>query len=942
MTSLRAVLLPALCACLWACGETAVAPPAPDASPVATDAGSLQDAGDSDAGSSPDAGNSPADAGCTPACSGRSCGDDGCGGSCGTCSGAGQTCVEATGACVVCTPDCSGLECGVDPICGTSCGTCLTGAVCNAEGQCDDPCTPDCGTFQCGPDPVCSTLGCGTCGTGSDCDQGQCIASCVPDCQGRVCGPDPVCGQLDCGTCAAGSLCDASGKCGPACGNSCDPFSVMLIPDTQYYTSKQAAGEKNSLFKQFRWILANRTSHDIRFVIHLGDITNNNRDSQWVVADAAYDLLDAAGMPYSILPGNHDYRDDAKDGLAVRGSSKIDAKGYFPPSRFAGKPWYGGALNGSSTNNYTLFESGPYKFMVISLEYGPRKEALCWAENLIASHPDRRVIIASHCIQTHGAGFNLNCPSSEYDMVGGSGKTIFDELAKRHSNVFLLASGHIHDSEYKLLRGLAGNPIHAVLTDYQMEGVKGCKAGTYTGNGWMRELVFTPRENLVYVRTFTVEDGNTTLFAQGKPALYCDTFNKNPASSDHQYSFAYDLSTPLAANVRREGEHAFNDFTVNDVSAGNQRAPVVAGRPTGGFVVAWEDDSDKSDGEGSYDVMLRGFAPGGCEAFSQRLASASGAGQQLAPALGVAADGSFVVAWEDDADANGTFQIRARGFAADGKERFAPITVNAVADGQQRRPALAMAADGRFTVAWEDDRDKDGKPQVWVRGFEANGTQRFAERSVHADAAGVRQRPAITALPNGGFLVAWEDDGDANGTFQIHARGFNADGTERLARLTVNSASAGQQRNPVVGADDQGRFVAAWEDDPESDGKYQILIRGFESNGSQRFADKRAHSVAGGQHRGPSLAVAGKGAFAVTWQDDGDDNGSYQVRMAGFSATGSASLAEQTVNRIAAGQQLAPAAAIDATGTITVVWQDDLDANETYELMARGVGWTIP
>lgn len=62
--------------------------------------------------------------------------------------------------------------------------------------------------------------------------------------------------------------------------------------------------------------------------------------------------------------------------------------------------------------------------------------------------------------------------------------------------------------------------------------------------------------------------------------------------------------------------------------------------------------------------------------------------------------------------------------------------------------------------------------------------------------------------------------------------------------------------------------------------------------------------------------------------------------MVGFAATGAGSLAELTVNRIASGQQLAPSAAIDATGAVSVVWQDD--GNETYELMGRGVGWTMP
>ncbi len=888
------------------------------------------------ASTEPADGGLDADGGCAPDCALRECGDDGCGGSCGGCDAdAGEVCVEASGQCVACTPDCTGLECGLDPVCGSACGACEPGWACSPDGLCEQQCVPDCGPAACGPDPICGTLDCGACPPGEDCDdQGQCVPACAPDCQGTACGPDPVCGTLDCGTCQAGTVC-TGGQCTPAgCGEFCEPFSIVLLPDTQYYTAKQAAGPQNTLFKQLTWVLDHRQDHDIRFVIHLGDITHNNTRAQWDVAAAAFDLFDAAGMPYSVMPGNHDYK--AADGTPGRGDSLMNDPAYFPPSRFAGRPWYGGSYGSGNQNNYALFEVGPYKFMVISLEYGPRKGPLCWAEDLIESHPDRRVILVSHCIQTHGGGFNQSCPDADWLMVGGSGQTIWDELASRHSNVFLMVSGHINDSEYRLRHGLAGNPVHTILTDYQMEGVHSCHSGTYTGNGWMRELVFTPRENRVYVRTFSVEDGDTTLFSGGVPTLYCDNYDTDPAAAAHQFDFAYDLST-AAPDERNEGGRAFVDQTVNTVGTGDQIQAVLAGRPAGGFVAAWEDDS-----QGNPDVMMRGFEPGGCQAFSQRMAPADGTGTQLAPAAGMAADGSFVVAWQDDTDGNGVYQIHARGFDAGGSERFTRITVNSVSTGQQENPAVAVAPDGRFAVAWEDDRDRDGDMQVWLRGFNADGSERFAERSVHADVAGKRQRPAVAATPDGGCVVVWEDDGDGNGIFQIHARGFRADGSERFARRTVNSQAAGQQRNPAVAADGTGGFVVVWEDDQDSDGDYQLLARGFDAGGSQRFADKRVHQVAGGQHRAPVVAAAPNGAFAVAWEDDGDGNGKYQIRVRGFTASGAESLGERTVNRIADGQQLAPGLALDDTGALAIVWQDDMDGNGYYQLLARGLDWALP
>ncbi|AKU93167.1 Tryptophan synthase alpha chain [Vulgatibacter incomptus] len=112
---------------------------------------------------------------CIPSCTGRVCGDDGCGGTCGTCK-IGEECT-AEGKCEakVCTPDCDGKSCGSDG-CGGSCGTCADGFACSAEQLCacetgNCGCTPDCDGKSCGPDGCDGT--CGTCGNQQECDPDQ-------------------------------------------------------------------------------------------------------------------------------------------------------------------------------------------------------------------------------------------------------------------------------------------------------------------------------------------------------------------------------------------------------------------------------------------------------------------------------------------------------------------------------------------------------------------------------------------------------------------------------------------------------------------------------------------------------------------------------------------------------------------------------------------------
>lgn len=65
---------------------------------------------------------------CTPDCTNAVCGDDGCGGSCGTCQ-LGFLCNKARTACEACIPDCAGKTCGPDG-CGAVCGTCGSNELC--------------------------------------------------------------------------------------------------------------------------------------------------------------------------------------------------------------------------------------------------------------------------------------------------------------------------------------------------------------------------------------------------------------------------------------------------------------------------------------------------------------------------------------------------------------------------------------------------------------------------------------------------------------------------------------------------------------------------------------------------------------------------------------------------------------------------------------------
>ena len=136
---------------------------------------------------------------CTPACSGKTCGDDGCGGSCGSCD-TGESC--SGGVCTGGGGSGSGGGGGggscAHPICSTgtsldgSCDTCA-GDICSQDSYC---CTTAWDSICVGE--VASICGQSCGGGGSSCAHSICatgtkLSKTCDACAGNICSQDPYC-----------------------------------------------------------------------------------------------------------------------------------------------------------------------------------------------------------------------------------------------------------------------------------------------------------------------------------------------------------------------------------------------------------------------------------------------------------------------------------------------------------------------------------------------------------------------------------------------------------------------------------------------------------------------------------------------------------------------------------------------------------------------------
>lgn len=273
-------------------------------------------------------------------------------------------------------------------------------------------------------------------------------------------------------------------------------FAVTHITDTQYLSESYP-----EVYAQLAsWIADNADDRKIAFATHTGDLVQNWVDPaqnevrariEFERASAIQRILDDAGIPNSVLPGNHDNK---------RGITAELFNEYFPPSRYEGTAWYGGSIApGDNSSNFSTFHWEDTKFLMLSLPYAYADREIAWAGEVIAAHPDYNVIVSTHehlMPKTDEVGA-LRVVNSRWTSRAAE---LWETVIAPSRNVVAVLCGHFHGLGQIVTEDAGGIPGHTVvelLADYQ-------EFRTHTGEratGFFRMLQFDIDQGAIAVDT---------------------------------------------------------------------------------------------------------------------------------------------------------------------------------------------------------------------------------------------------------------------------------------------------------------------------------------------------------------------------------------------------------------------------------------------------------
>lgn len=321
-------------------------------------------------------------------------------------------------------------------------------------------------------------------------------------------------------------------------------------------------------------------------------------------------------------------------------------------------------------------------------------------------------------------------------------------------------------------------------------------------------------------------------------------------------------------------------------------------------------------------------------------------GDQINPAVSFNAEGGYL-AWDDNSTLDGGRRIGGRRLNQNLSGTFEVFQVNQAASGVHERPKVAMLADGGAVFVWQGGAQ--GFPKIYARFMNATGAFVTGDIQVNTHIGGEKEWPTVATLNDGSVIIAWESYGqddasnaDASLRSQrgIYARKFSATGSALTDEFLVNETVVRNQRNPSVTALPNGGFAIAWVSESlrgvvpntaESTGASEgsngviydysadVLARVYGADGQPatgQFVVDQAVLKTGA----PQIKASAEGAIYVTWmQYHTAENQGYDVYLRAFSSTGQALSAPVKVNEYLSGDQAFPQLAFSGEDCM-VVW----------------------
>ena len=365
-----------------------------------------------------------------------------------------------------------------------------------------------------------------------------------------------------------------------------------------------------------------------------------------------------------------------------------------------------------------------------------------------------------------------------------------------------------------------------------------------------------------------------------------------------------------------------SETLVNTTVTSDQESPAIAGLSDGGYVITWE--SRDQDGD-QFGIYAQRYDATGARVGTETHVSTQTANSQLGPAVSGLTGGGYIVIWISRLQDGSGYGIYGQRYDAAGVAAGAETRINSTTASDQYYPASTALSDGGYIVTWASYGQDGSNWGVYAQRYTSAGVATGGETLINSYTSGPQQNPAISALNDGGYVVAWSSFSQDGDLWGVYAQRYDSAGVAVGVEKRINTHTTNDQQNPTVAALADGGYVISWEaigqEDSGSSLHTHVYAQRFNAAGATVGGETRVDAVTNVNSQGePVVTALSDGGYLIVWKGMDQDGSGYGVIAQRFDSAGGKIGPESVINNFSINNQQDCVVTALANGGYAIAW----------------------
>ena len=362
------------------------------------------------------------------------------------------------------------------------------------------------------------------------------------------------------------------------------------------------------------------------------------------------------------------------------------------------------------------------------------------------------------------------------------------------------------------------------------------------------------------------------------------------------------------------------EFRVNTYITNSQERTQITSLNDGGSVVVWQ--SNGQDGSG-YGIYAQRYDGSGNIVGNEFQVNSYTASWQLSTRITSLSDGGFIITWQSEHQDGNSWGIYAQQYDSFGNTVGNEFRVNTYTVDIQANSSITSLSDGGFVVVWQSNGQDGSDYGIYAQRYDGSGNRVGDEFQVNTYTANNQEKPSITSLSDGGFVVVWQSNGQDGNSGGIYAQRYDSSGNTVEDEFQVNIYTTNEQRYPSIASLHDGGFVIAWGSDQQDGDSYGIYAQRYDSSGNATGTEFQVNTYTSSDQTGLSITSLSDGGFVIAWMSGGQDGDSYGIYAQRYDSSGNKLGDEFQVNTYTEGDQSWPSITSLNDGGFVIAWQSN-------------------